>query len=213
MRTSRYEDLLDLSLAANYQRLYLHWELVMVDEILLELNSRMQKTVDSLVRELSTIRTGRATPALVENIMVDYHGAATPLRQTATISIPEANLIIIQPWDRTSLRSIERAILKADIGLNPLNDGNVIRVVIPPLSEERRTELAKLVSKRIEERRVVLRNIRRDGIEKLRDMEKNKEISQDELKSAMKRVQEISDDFIGKATTIGQDKEREVMEV
>jgi len=185
----------------------------MVDEILLELNSRMQKTVDSLVRELSTIRTGRATPALVENIMADYHGAATPLRQIATISIPEANLIIIQPWDRTSLRSIERAILKADIGLNPLNDGNVIRVVIPPLSEERRTELAKLVSKRIEERRVVLRNIRRDGIEKLRDMEKTKGISQDELKSAVKRVQEISDDFIGKATTIGQDKEREVMEV
>ena len=185
----------------------------MVDEILLELNSRMQKTVDSLVRELSTIRTGRATPALVENIMADYHGAATPLRQIATISIPEANLIIIQPWDRTSLRGIERAILKADIGLNPLNDGNVIRVVIPPLSEERRTELAKLVSKRIEERRVVLRNIRRDGIEKLRDMEKAKEISQDELKSAMKRVQEISDDFTGKATTIGQDKEREVMEV
>jgi len=185
----------------------------MADDIFSELNSRMQKVVDGLAGELATIRTGRATPALVDNIMVDYHGIPTPLRQIATISIPEANLIIIQPWDRTSLRSIERAILKADIGLNPLNDGNVIRVVIPPLSEERRIELAKLVSKRVEERRVMLRNIRRDCIGKLREMEKNKEMSQDKLENAITQVDEISDNFIDKVSQIGQDKEKEIKEV
>jgi len=185
----------------------------MADGIFSELNSRMQKAIDGLARELATIRTGRATPALVDNIMLDYHGTPTPVRQIATISIPEANLIIIQPWDRTSLRSIERAILKADIGLNPLNDGNVIRVVIPPLSEERRIELAKLVSKRVEERRVMLRNIRRDRIGKLREMEKNKEISRDELENNTKQTDELTDSFIDKANKIGQDKEREIKEV
>jgi ribosome recycling factor len=185
----------------------------MVDEVLLELNSRMQKAVEGLARELATIRTGRATPALVENIMVDYHGAFTPLRQLASIATPEANLIVIQPWDRASLRGIDRAILKSDIGLSPANDGNIIRVVIPPLSEERRTELAKLVSKRVEERRIVLRNIRRDGVEKLRGMEKEKEISQDQLKNAITQVQEITDDFTSKVNKVGQDKEKEIKEV
>jgi len=185
----------------------------MLDEILSGLNSRMQRAVDGLVRELASIRTGRATPALLENIIVDYHGVPTPLRQTASISIPEANLIIVQPWERTSLRNIERAILKADIGINPLNDGSVIRVIIPSLSEERRLELAKLVSKRVEERRVLLRNIRRDSIGKLREMEKNKEISQDELKSSVKQVDAISDSFIDEVNKIGQDKEKEIKEV
>jgi len=185
----------------------------MVNEILIELNSRMQKAVDALVKELATIRTGRATPALVDNILVDYHEALTPLRQLASISIPETNLIIIQPWDRSSLRSIERAILKADIGLNPLNDGNVIRIAIPSPSEERRIELAKLVSKRLEEKRVALRNIRRDSIGKLRALEKNKEISQDELKNNIEQVNEISDSFIEKVNKIGQDKEKEIIRV
>jgi len=185
----------------------------MLDELFSELSSRMQKAVEGFVKELATIRTGRATPALVENIIVDYHGVSTPLRQTASISIPEANLIVIQPWERTSLRNIERAILKADIGINPLNDGNVIRVIIPPLSEERRIELAKLVSKRVEERRVMLRNIRRDNIGKLREMERNKEISQDELKSSIKQVDVISDSFVDEVNRIGQDKEKEIKEV
>jgi ribosome recycling factor len=185
----------------------------MVEEVLLELNSRMQKTVDGLARELATIRTGRATPALVENIMVDYHGVPTPLRQLASISTPEANLIAIQPWDRASLGSIDRAIRKSDIGLNPTNDGNIIRVIIPPLSEERRIELAKLVSKRVEERRVILRNIRRGGMEKLREMEKEKEISQDQLKNAIIQIQEITDGFINKVNKVGQDKEKEIKEV
>lgn len=185
----------------------------MVNEIFIELSSEMQQAIDGLVRELATIRSGRATPALVENIMVDYHGALVPLRQIASISTPEANLIVIQPWDRTSLRSIEKAILKANIGLNPSNDGNVIRIFVPSLSEERRIELAKLVSRRVEERRVVLRNMRRDSIGKLRQLEKSKQISQDELGNAIKKVDEISGNFIDKANEIGQSKEEEIREL
>jgi ribosome recycling factor len=173
----------------------------------------MQKAVDGLARELATMRAGRATPALLDNIMVDYHGASTPLHQLASISIPEANLIIIQPWDRASLRDIERAILTADIGLNPANDGNIIRVVIPPLSEERRKELVKLVAKRVEERRIAIRNIRRDGIEKLREMEKNREISQDELKNNAKKIDQLTEAYIDKVNELGQGKEREIREI
>ena len=123
----------------------------MLDELFAELNSRMQKATDGLAKELATLRAGRATPALLDHIMVAYQDTTIPLQQLATISIPEANLIIIQPWDRTSLRDIERAILTANIGLNPANDGNIIRVIIPPLSEERRKELVKFVSKKVEE--------------------------------------------------------------
>jgi len=184
-----------------------------LDELLTELNSRMQKAIDGLARELAAIRVGRATPALLDSIMVDYHGASTPLRQIASISIHEANLIIIQPWDRASLRDIERAILTADIGLNPTNDGNIIRVVVPPLSEERRKDLAKLTSKRVEERRVAIRNIRRDGIEKLREMEKNKEISQDELKNNTKKIDHLTEAYVDKVTELGQSKEKEIQEI
>jgi len=185
----------------------------MLDELLTELNSRMQKAADGLARELATIRAGRATPALLDNIVVDYHGSPVPLYQLATMSIPEANLIIIQPWDRTSLRDIERAILTANIGLNPMNDGNVIRVVIPPLSEERRNELVKLVSKRVEERRIAIRNIRRDGIEKLRSMEKNKEISEDELKNNTKKIDQLTEACVDRVSELGQSKEREIREI
>jgi ribosome recycling factor len=185
----------------------------MLDELFAELNSRMQKAIDGLARELATIRAGRATPALLDNIMVDYQGTSTPLYQLATLSIPEANLIIIQPWDRTSLRDIERAILTANIGLNPANDGNVIRVVIPPLSEERRKELVKFVSRKVEERRVAIRNIRRDGIEKLREIEKNKEISEDELKSNIKKIDQLTEVCVGRVSELGQSKEKEIREI
>ena len=185
----------------------------MLDEILAELNSRMRKATDGLARELATLRAGRATTALLDNIIVDYQGTSVPLYQLATMSIPEANLIIIQPWDRTSLRDIERAILTANIGLNPANDGNVIRVVIPPLSEERRKELVKLVSRKVEERRIAIRNIRRDGIEKLREMEKNKEISQDELKNNTKKIDQLTEACIDKVSELGQSKEREIQEI
>jgi ribosome recycling factor len=136
-----------------------------------------------------------------------------PLYQLATLSIPEANLIIIQPWDRASLREIERAILTANIGLNPMNDGNLIRVIVPPLSEERRKELVKFVSKKVEERRIVIRNIRRDGIEKLREMERNKEISEDELKNSTKRIDQLTEVCVGKVSELGQGKEKEIQEV
>ncbi|MCD6599038.1 MAG: ribosome recycling factor [Dehalococcoidia bacterium] len=185
----------------------------MIEEVLVDLNSKMQKSVDGLAQELTTIRTGRANPALIENIAVDYHGTPVPIQQIASLSTPEANLIIIQPWDRTSVHNIEKAILKADIGLNPTSDGNVIRVVIPPLSEERRIKLAKSVARKVEERRVALRNIRRDSIAKLKELEKNKEISQDELKINIKKVDGLSDAFIDKANSIGLNKEREIKEI
>ncbi|MGB6873504.1 MAG: ribosome recycling factor [Dehalococcoidia bacterium] len=185
----------------------------MLDELLTELNSRMQKAIDGLARELATIRAGHATPALLDNIMVDYQGTSAPLYQLATMSIPEANLIIIQPWDRTSLRDIERAILTANIGLNPANDGNVIRVVIPPLSEERRKEVVKLVSRKTEERRIAIRNIRRDGIEKLREMEKNKEISEDELKNNAKKIDQLTEACVDRVSELGRNKEREIQEI
>ncbi len=185
----------------------------MLDELLTDLNLRMQKAIDGLSKELAAIRAGRATTSLLDNIVVDYHGSFVPLYQLATMSIPEANLIIIQPWDRTSLRDIERAILTANIGLNPMNDGNVIRVVIPPLSEERRNELVKLVYKRVEERRIAVRNIRRDGIEKLRAMEKNKEISEDELKNNTKKIDQLTEVCIDSVSELGQRKEREIREI
>lgn len=185
----------------------------MLDDLFADLNSRMQKVVDGLARELAAIRAGRATPALLDHVMVDYQGATVPLRQLATISIPEANLIIIQPWDRTSLRNIERAILAANIGLNPVNDGSVIRVIIPPLSEERRKELVKFVSKKVEERRIAIRNIRRDGIEKLREMQKNKEISEDELKNNTRIIDQLTEACVGKVSELGQQKEKEILEI
>jgi len=185
----------------------------MLDELLAELNSRMHKAIDGLAKELATIRAGRATPALLDNIMVDYQGTSVPLYQLGTMSIPEANLIIIQPWDRTSLRDIERAILTANVGLNPANDGIVIRVIIPPLSEERRKELVKLVSRKVEERRIAIRNIRRDGIEKLRELEKNKEISEDELKNNAKKIDQLTETCVDRVSELGQSKEREIQEI
>lgn len=185
----------------------------MLDELLTELNSRMQKAVDGLAKELAGIRAGRATPALLDNIIVDYQGTSMPLYQLATMSIPEANMIVIQPWDRTSLRDIERAILTADTGLNPANDGNVIRVVIPPLSEERRKELVKLVSRKAEERRIAIRNIRRDGIDKLRELERNKEISEDELKHNAKKIDQLTEASVERVDELGKSKESEIQEI
>lgn len=185
----------------------------MVDELLAEQTSRMQKAVDGLAKELATIRAGRATPALLDNVVVDYHGSPVPLHQLSTMSTPEANLIVVQPWDRTSLRDIEKAILAANIGLNPANDGNLIRVVIPPLSEERRNELVKLVSKKVEDRRIAIRNIRRDGIEKLREMERAKEISQDDLKNNTKKIDQLTEAFVDKANELGENKETEIREI
>ncbi len=185
----------------------------MIEQKLLDTDAKMQKAVNALTQELSTIRTGRATPALVEHIKVDYHGVPTPLNQIASISIPEAKMILIQPWDRSSMRDIEKAILKSDLGLNPTNDGNFVRIIIPTLTEERRKELIKAVHKRVEETKVALRNIRRDSIDSLRKAEKSKEISQDQCTRAIEQLQKLIDSFTEKVNVIGQDKETEVMEI
>ncbi len=185
----------------------------MIERMLSEITGKMQKTVDALSRDLATIRTGRATPTLVEHIKVDYHGIATPLNQLASISTPEAKMILIQPWDRSSIRSIEKGILTSDLGLNPMSDGNVIRIVVPPLTEERRKELIKVVRKRVEDARVALRNIRREAIERLREAERNKELSQDQHTRTSEQLQKLTDSFIEKVNSIGQTKEIEIMEI
>ncbi len=185
----------------------------MIEEILKDTDSRMQKAINALSQELATIRTGRATPALVEHIRVDYHGVPTALNQMASISIPEAKMILIQPWDRAAIKDIEKAILKSDLGLNPTTDGHGIRIIIPPLTEERRKDLTKAVHKRVEETKVALRNIRRDGIDNTRKAEKNKEISQDEGKRSADQLQKLIDNYIDKANRISQEKEKEIMEI
>jgi len=185
----------------------------MNDEVLFEASTKMGKTIGALRKELATIRTGRASPALVDYIKVDYYGTPTPLNQIATISAPEARLLLIQPWDKNALSSIERAIQKSDLGLNPANDGNVIRLRIPQLSEERRRELVKVVHKRAEEGRIALRNIRRSALEELRELERKGEISQDEQKRAQEQLQRLTDSFIAEVDKVGEDKEAELLEV
>ena len=184
----------------------------MVSDTLLGVEKRMQKAIEALGRELASIRTGRANPALVEHIKVEYAGVPTPLIQIAGISAPEARLIIIQPWDKNGIRSIEKAILASDLGLNPTSDGNVIRISIPPLTEERRKELIKLVGKRIEEGKIEIRNLRRDALNRFRELEKNKDISQDERKRAQEHLQRLTDKFIADTEKLGQAKEKELME-
>jgi ribosome recycling factor len=185
----------------------------MISEVLCNTDAKMSKAVQTLQRGLSTIRTGRASPSLVEHIRVDYYGVPTPLNQIAAISAPEARLLLIQPWDRSILPTIEKAILKSDLGLNPINDGNVLRLAIPQLTEERRRELVRLVRKRTEEGRVAVRNIRRESVEKLRELLRNKEVSEDEHRRAMEQLQGLTDSFIEEIDTVGEDKEAEVMEI
>lgn len=185
----------------------------MVSEVLMNATADMQKCVDGLSHELAGIRTGRASPALVEGVLVEYHGANLPIKQLANIAVPEPALISIQPWDRSALRAIEKALLKANLGLNPSNDGSLIRLMIPPLSEERRGELAKLVGKRVEERKVALRNIRRDYVSKLRQMEKDKQVSLNEMETTLKRIDELTEAFALKAAETGVLKEKEIKEL
>jgi len=184
----------------------------MFEEALQRIEVKMRASVSGLRKELATLRTGRATPALVEHIRVDYAGVPTPLNQIAGISVPEASLLVIQPWDKSSIREIEKAILKSDLGFNPSSDGNVIRISIPPLSEERRKELIKVVRKRVEERKIAVRNLRHEVMNELKTMEKNKEISEDEHKRALNQLQKLSDAFITEIDRVGQDKEKELLE-
>ncbi len=182
-------------------------------DILLNTDAKMRKAIEALRRELATIRTGRATPALLDNVRVDYYGVPTPVSKIANISVPEARVMIIQPWDRSSLTLIEKAILKSDLGLNPMNDGNILRLKIPPLTEERRKELVRVVRKRVEEGRVELRNLRRAALEELKEVERTKQISQDEQKRAQEQLQRLIDSFVREVDQIGQAKEEELMEV
>ena len=184
----------------------------MIKDLLKDTEERMNKAVDALRDSLVTIRTGRASPALVERLPVEYYGTPTPLNQLATISIPEPRLLTIRPWDPNALADIEKAILKSELGLTPSNDGKIIRLTIPRLTEERRQELVKIVGRRVEEGKVAIRNIRRDAIEDLRELESEKLISEDEFYRAKDDVQEVTDEFVVKMDEIGRDKEREITE-
>jgi ribosome recycling factor len=185
----------------------------MKDEVIVKAKEKMQHSAESFKVELAGIRSSRASPSLVEHLKVDYAGVPTPLKSLASVAIPEARLLVIQPWDKSTIGNIEKAILKSDLGLTPTNDGNVIRINIPPLSEERRLELIKLLHRRLEERRVVVRNFRREAMEELKALEKNKTISQDENKRALEQLQKITDAAIQSIERIGQEKEAELREV
>lgn len=185
----------------------------MIEETLADAEQRMGKAIEALRRELATIRTGRAQPALVEHLRVDYHGTPTPLNQLASIAAPEARLLTIQPWDKGSMGAIERAIQTSDLGLNPTNDGNIIRLVIPQLTEERRKELVKVVHRKVEEGRVAVRNVRRDRLEELRRLQRDKEVSEDEERRAQDQLQKITDRFVAEADQVGREKEQELLEV
>jgi ribosome recycling factor len=185
----------------------------MNDAIFTQLQKEMDSSVGALRKELAKLRTGRASTAILENIMVEYYGATTPLNQLSTLSAPEPRLLVIQPFDRSAMGEIEKAILKSDLGLTPNNDGKVIRIPIPQLTEERRKDLVKHVKKVAEEYRVSVRNHRRVAIEHLKEAEKKKEITADDAKHGQERVQKVTDDFIGRIDKVVKAKEEEVMEV
>ena len=185
----------------------------MLKEAQKEAEDRMKGAVEALEEDLAGIRTGRASPALVEKLSVEYYGMPTPLMQLATISVPESRMLLIRPFDATTLRSIERAIQASDLGLTPNNDGKVIRLNLPPLTEERRHDLVKLVHNRLEEARVAVRNVRRDGIKDLREFEHEKLISEDELEVGEEGLQKLTDKYIELVNDVGVRKEKEIMEV
>jgi ribosome recycling factor len=185
----------------------------MIDETLKDAEHRMQSAVSALDRELNAIRTGRARPALVESLKIDYYGAMTPLNQMATINAPEPRMITIQPFDKTQMGNIEKAILKSDLGLTPSNDGNLIRLVIPALTEDRRKELVKVVHKKVEDARVAVRNVRRDSLEHLRKAQHDKDITDDDERRAQDRLQKVTDRFVAEVDKHGQEKEAELLEV
>ena len=186
----------------------------MIKETIKEAEARMKSAIQSLEEDLSGIRTGRATPALIEKLPVEYYGTATPLMQLSSISVPEARVLLIRPFDPTTLKTIEKAILASDLGLTPNNDGKVIRLNLPPLTEERRRELVKVVHNRLEECRIAIRNIRRDVIKDLKDFEKEKLISEDDLKTGEEELQKLTERMaVDEVEAIGEKKQKEIMEV
>lgn len=184
-----------------------------MDSVIQTVESRMKKSVAALETDFQALRTGRASAALFEKIKVDYYGQVTPLSQVASISIPEARLVVIQPWDKTLLSPIEKAIQKSELSLNPNNDGKLIRINIPPLTEDRRKDLVKTAKNMAEQSRVALRNIRRDGIDELKQLEKAKIISEDQLKVGEDKIQKVTDSFVKIINDVLSSKEKEIMEV
>lgn len=185
----------------------------MVNEALKTIDEKMKNSIKLFRTDLATIRTGHASPSLVEHIKVEYAGVPTPLNQVAGISAPEANLLVIQPWDKSSINEISRTIQKSELGLNPSSDGNIIRIAIPPLSEERRQELIKVVHRHAEERRIAIRNLRHEAMTGLKTLEKDKKISQDDLKRAENQLQKITDVFIVEVDKLAKNKEQELLQV
>lgn len=185
----------------------------MIKETIKDAESRMQGAIKSLEDDLSGIRTGRANPALVDKLEVEYYGAPTQLNQLATVSVPEPRQLLIRPFDPSTIKAIEKAIIASDLGINPNNDGKVIRLMIPVMTEDRRKSLSKLVNNRVEDARISCRNVRRDLIKDLRDFEKEKMISEDDLKRAEEELQKVTDRFIEQIEEIGQKKTEEIMEV
>jgi ribosome recycling factor len=178
-----------------------------------ELKQRMEKTLDAFAEKLSEVRAGRANPAILNRVRVEYYGTPTPINQVACVSVPEARTIVISPWDKSILGEIEKAILASDIGLNPNNDGSVIRLNFPDLTEERRKELVKEVKKLAEDSRVAIRSIRRDGMDEAKAMQKNSELTEDEEQAREKDIQKLTDDYIGQIDKMLEDKEKEIMTV
>jgi ribosome recycling factor len=184
----------------------------MIDEILSELRNDMTKSVEALKREFNRIRTGRASTALLDGIRVEAYDTQMPIDQVATISVPESRLIVIQPWDQTIIGDVEKSILKSELGLTPMNDGKVVRIAIPPLTEERRKELAKLAKKMAEDNKISIRNHRREANDMLKEMKNDKDISEDEMHKALNDVQKVTDEFITKIDEITAEKEKEIVE-
>ena len=178
-----------------------------------EFEVKMKKSIDSYIYELDSVRAGRANPNVLSRINVDYYGSPTPINQIGSVSVPDARTIVIQPWDSTTLKGIEKAILTSDIGITPANDGKVIRLVFPQLTEDRRKELKKQVSKLGEDAKVAIRNIRRDAMDKAKEMKKNSEMTEDEQKISDKNVQDLTDKYIKEIDSITAAKEKEIMEI
>lgn len=185
----------------------------MVNDILNDAENRMKSAIKVLEEDLEGIRTGRATPALVEKLMVEYYGMQTPFNQVANISIPDARTILIRPFEASLLKAMEKSIQSSDLGLTPSNDGKSIRLMLPPLTEDRRKELMKIVSSRLEDARISIRNVRRDVIKDLKDSEKEKLISEDEKKKGEDKIQKLTDQWITQVDEVGKHKEKEIMEV
>jgi ribosome recycling factor len=183
-----------------------------VEQVIAETERRMKRTVDAVERDMAGVRTGRASAALLDTIKVEYYGSQLPVNQLATVSIPEPRLMIVAPWDQSALHAIERAILTSDLGLNPQSDGKVLRLHIPPLTEERRKELVRLVGRMAEEGRIAVRNVRRDGNDSLDRMEKSGTISEDERDAAKKRIQDLTDKYIRAIDRVLERKTEEIME-